>query len=105
MANAAYRMGRAHVPDPADRPRFDAWYRDHHLNFARRRFGASTASRFWSVSEPAYHIALYRFPSLAVAEERVGPDRLAPLLADFDAAWPHIARVREIVEQVQQLEG
>ncbi|MEP9356945.1 hypothetical protein ABLE93_25805 [Xanthobacter sp. KR7-65] len=102
---SAFFLVRANVADPADRPGFDEWYRAHHLPLARSAFGAEHAVRMWSRTDPAVHIALYRFPSLAAVEAITTPEILTPLLADFDAAWPQVTRTREVLEGFEELRG
>ncbi len=97
----AFLMVRATVTDEADRAGFDAWYRDHHLGFARDTLGAVRASRFWCRSDPALHVALYEFPDMAALEQRMASSGLKVLLADFDGAWPQVGRTRELMEMVQ----
>lgn len=98
----AFLLVRARIEDPALRPRFEEWYRSHHLEFARSRFDAEHALRLWSQDDPAAHIALYRFASIAALKAAMVPENLNPLLADFDAAWPQIGRTREVLEMVDE---
>jgi len=98
----AYLLVRSQVTDAGDRPKFDEWYRTHHLAFAADKLRAEKAWRFWSQSDPAVHVALYQFKNLAHAMESMSSKELDILLADFNQAWPNVARTREIMELVQQ---
>ena len=70
-----------------------------------REFAARRAWRCWSRSDPAVHVAFYEFDSLAAAEAAVAPDRIAPLVADFDRVWgDRVPRRRAILETVQEIE-
>ena len=97
----AFLMVRAVVADPADRARFDAWYRAEHLPDALRRFGALEGWRWWSRTEPAVHYAVYAFPDLEAARRATAPERIAALVGEFDRVWgDRVARTRELVEAV-----
>jgi hypothetical protein len=94
---------RAEVPE-AERARFDHWYATDHLPWARREFAARRAWRCWSRSDPAVHVAFYEFDSIAAAEAAVAPDKIAPLVADFDRVWgDRVARRRAVLEMVQEI--
>mgnify|MGYP001793726212 CR=1 FL=1 len=69
----AYFVVRATVADTAKRKAFDAWYAKEHLPDAVKVFGVRKAWRFWSVSNPALHEAMYEFANQAAL------DRGAPL--------------------------
>ena len=100
----AYLMVRVQVPDAGLREGFDAWYRDDHLPWAKKAFGAERAVRFWSRSDPALHVAVYQFPDLATAQHATRAEVIAPLVADFDKVWPTIKnRTRDYLEMVQEL--
>jgi hypothetical protein len=95
----AYFMVRVQVTDAALRERFDRWYADEHLPEAAAAFGAERACRFWSRSDPAVHIALYGFPSLAAAQHGTRAEVIAPLIAEFDRSWPSgTSRSRDYLE-------
>jgi hypothetical protein len=99
----AYIAVRAEVPE-AERARFDHWYATDHLPWALREFRALRAWRCWSRSDPAVHVAFYEFDSLAAAEAAVAPERIAPLVADFDRVWGgRVTRRRAVLEVVQEL--
>src|SRR3712207_5773516 len=93
---------RAEVPDQADRAGFDRWYAAEHLPDALKAFGCERAWRGWSALDPAVHIAFYEFASLAAAQAATAPDKLKPLIAEFDRAWgERVKRARDIVELAQ----
>jgi hypothetical protein len=92
---AAYFVVRATVADPAKRRAFDEWYSREHLPDAVKAFGAKKARRFWSVSDPALHQAVYEFPDQAALDRGVGGDVLKTLVAEFDRCWPDVTRTRE----------
>jgi hypothetical protein len=100
----AYVAVRAEVPE-GERARFDQWYATDHLPWAMREFAARRAWRCWSRSNPAVHVAFYEFDSLTAAEAAVAPERIAPLVADFDRVWgDRVPRRRAILETVQEIE-
>ena len=100
----AYIAVRAEVPE-SERARFDHWYETDHLPWALREFAARRAWRCWSRSDPAVHVAFYEFDTLAAAEAAVAPERIAPLVADFDRVWgDRVPRRRAILETVQEIE-
>jgi hypothetical protein len=93
---------RAEVPDPSDRARFDHWYATDHLPWAIRAFAAVRGWRCWSRTDPKLHYAFYEFDDPAQAEAAIAPDRIKPLIADFDRVWgDRVSRRREILEIVQ----
>lgn len=100
-----YFIVRATVTDPAQRAAFDEWYKTEHLPDALKSFGAQKAWRFWSESDPAVHIAQYRFADRAALDHGTRPENMKRLVADFDKAWPAIKRSREIVTLVEELGG
>jgi len=93
---------RATIPDPAERAAFDAWYRDEHLPDAAKSFGAQKAWRFWSDTDPAVHQATYQFADRAALDRGTAPEVMKRLVADFDKAWPHIKRSREIMTLAEE---
>ena len=102
MASALFVV-RAVVPDPADRAAFDRWYAQEHLPGALRAFGARRGWRGWSRVDPAAHTAFYEFPSVADAEAATTPDRLQPLIAEFDRRWgARVSRTRDLLEVVDE---
>jgi len=99
---ATYFIVRATITDPAQRAAFDAWYRDEHLPDAVKSFGAQKAWRFWSETDPAAHIAQYRFADRAALDHGTRPEVMKRLVADFDRAWPGIPRSREIITLAEE---
>ena len=69
-----YFIVRATVADPAQRAAFDAWYAKEHLPDAAKTFGAQKAWRFWSESDPAVHMATYRFADRAALDHGTRPE-------------------------------
>ena len=95
---------RATIPDPAQRAAFDKWYAEEHLPDAAKCFGAQKAWRFWSESDPAVHMAWYRFADRAALDHGTRPEVIKRLVDDFDRDWPGIPRSREIVTLAQEYE-
>src|SRR5262249_44583538 len=102
---ACYFIVRAIVADPAQRAAFDKWYADEHLPDAPTRFGAQKAWRFWSETDPTAHQATYQFADRAALDRGTRPENMTRLVADFDKAWPHIKRSREIMTLAQEWGG
>jgi len=99
----AYLAVRAEVP-AADRAGFDRWYETDHLPWASRVFGARRAWRCWSRSDPEVHVAFYEFDSVEAAEAATAPEKIAPLVADFDRVWgDRVPRRRAILDVVQEI--
>ena len=94
---AAYFVVRATVSDPAKRAAFDRWYSKEHLPDAVKSFGAEKAWRFWSLSDPALHQAIYQFSDQAALDRAMNGDDLKRLVADFNRDWPDITRTRELL--------
>jgi hypothetical protein len=102
MAQALIAV-RAEVP-AAERARFDHWYATDHLPWAMREFAARRAWRCWSRTDPGVHLAFYEFDSVAAAEAAMAPDKIAPLVADFDRVWgERVPRRRVILELAQDV--
>jgi hypothetical protein len=98
MADKAYLVVRAMVPDPADRAAFDRWYADEHLPDAIKAFSAQNAWRAWSRTDPAAHCAFYAFDSVATAEAVTTSPEIRTLIAAFDARWgTRVNRTREVL--------
>jgi hypothetical protein len=94
---------RAEVPE-AERARFDHWYETDHLPWALREFGARRAWRCWSLGEPGVHIAFYEFDDAAAAQAATRPERIQPLVADFDRVWgDRVPRRRMLLDVVQEI--
>ena len=99
----AYLAVRAEVP-AAERARFDHWYETDHLPWALRAFAARRAWRCWSRADPALHVAFYEFDSAEAAEAATTPEKIQPLVADFDRVWgDRVKWQREILEVAQEL--
>ena len=98
----AYFVVRATVTDPAKRKAFDAWYAKEHLPDAVKAFGAKKAWRFWSLSNPALHEAMYEFADQAALERGTSVEALKALVAEFDRCWPEVTRTREILVLAEQ---
>ena len=90
----AFFVVRATVADPAQRAAFDKWYQNEHLPDAVRSFGARRAWRFWTLGDPAVHLAMYEFADQAALHAMQGED-LQSLVADFNRDWPEVTRTRE----------
>ena len=102
MARACLAV-RAEVPE-AERARFDHWYETDHLPWALRAFGARRAWRCWSRSDPGVHVAFYEFDSVEAAEAAIMPEKIQPLVADFDRVWgERVPRRRAILEVTQEI--
>lgn len=100
-----YFIVRATVTDPAKRAAFDAWYKNEHLPDAVKSFGAQKAWRFWSDTDPAVHIAEYKFADRAALDHGTRPEVMKRLVADFEKAWPGIPRAREIMTLAEEWSG
>jgi hypothetical protein len=88
---------RATVADAAKRPAFDAWYSREHVPDAVRSFKAEKAWRYWSLTEPALHFAIYQFPDAAMLDRGTKGPESDRLIADFDRDWPGVPRTREVL--------
>ena len=86
---------RATVSDPAKRGAFDAWYSRVHLPDAVKSFGVAKAWRFWSLTDPSQHQAMYQFADAASLERAVNGAEMKRLIADFNRDWPDVSRTRE----------
>ena len=51
-----------------DNKQFDDWYGHEHLKEAKKDFGAISAKRGW-VKNSDYHIAIYEFENIKIAEK------------------------------------
>ena len=102
---STYFIVRATVTDPARRAAFDGWYKNEHLPDAVKAFSAQKAWRFWSETDPAVHIAQYRFADRAALDHGTRPEVMKRLVADFDRNWPGIPRTREIMTLAEELGG
>ena len=95
---AGYLVVRSLVADIADQPAFDNWYRTDHAPLAARTLGAESVRRYWSVSDPHVHYAIYAFADLGVLERAMKSAEVPRLMAEYDASWPEprATRSREI---------
>jgi hypothetical protein len=93
----AYFVVRATVADPAKRAAFDEWYSREHLPDAAKAFGVNKAWRFWSLTDPSLHQAMYEFSDQAALDRAMSGDALKALVAEFDRCWPEVKRTREIL--------
>jgi hypothetical protein len=99
----AYFVVRAEVP-AGECERFDHWYETDHLPWALRAFGARRAWRCWDRTDSCMHVAFYEFDSVEAAEAGTAPDKIAPLVADFDRVWgDRVTRRRAILDVVQEI--
>lgn len=99
MSPGACFMVRAVVAAEADRAAFDKWYADEHLPDAVRMFGARSARRGWSLTDPSVHYAIYDFADAAALRAATGPETLNRLVAEFDRVWgDRVTRTREMIE-------
>lgn len=94
---AAYFVVRATVADPAKRAAFDAWYHNEHMPDAVKCFGAEKAWRYWSVTDPSMHLAVYQFADPASADRATNNAEMKRLIADFNRDWPDVTRTREVL--------
>lgn len=100
----AYLVVRAIVSDAALRDGFDHWYSTNHAPLAVTLLGAQSAWRFWSITEPSVHYAVYRFENEASLRSGMESDAVARLLGEFDSAWPaSVTRTRELIVQVDTI--
>lgn len=99
---AAFFVVRAIVSDPAKREAFDQWYQTEHLPDAVKSFGVTKAWRYWSLSDPALHVAMYQFQDEAALDRAINGAELKRLVADFDRDWPEVSRSRETLVLAQE---
>ena len=88
---------RATVADSSKRAAFDTWYSREHLPDAVKSFGAEKAWRYWSLTDPALHHALYQFADEAALDRAMKGPHLSRLVADFNRDWPEVTRTRELL--------
>ncbi|MEA2910223.1 MAG: hypothetical protein QOJ15_2304 [Bradyrhizobium sp.] len=94
---AAFFVVRATVADPAKRQAFGEWYSRVHLPDAAKAFGVRKAWRFWSLTDPSLHVAMYEFADQASLDRAMKGEDLKRLVADFNRDWPDITRTREML--------
>ena len=106
MVKSCLLVVRAKVTERANRDRFDHWYATDHLPLAVKIFRAQRGWRCRSRTDPAVHYAFYEFDDPKQAEAATAPDRIKPLIADFDRVWgDRVSRRREILEIVEEMAG
>ena len=88
---------RATVTDASRRAAFDAWYSREHLPDAVKSFGAEKAWRYWSLTDPALHHAMYQFADEAALDRATKGENINRLVADFNRDWPEVTRTRELL--------
>lgn len=100
----AFFVVRATVADTSKRAAFDAWYSREHLPDALKSFGAEKAWRYWSLTDPALHHAMYQFADEAALERATrGGENINRLVADFIRDWPEVTRTRELLVLAEEL--
>ena len=102
---AAFFVVRATVTDPAKRQAFDAWYSREHLPDAVKSFGAVKAWRYWSLTDPSLHHAMYQFSDQAALDRAMEGPHLKRLIADFNRDWPDVTRTREVLVLAEELDA
>jgi len=99
---AAFFVVRATVADPARRAAFDKWYENEHLPDAVKSFGVKKARRFWSLTDPGVHQAMYQFDGEASLDRAMKSEDLKRLIADFNRDWPDVSRTRDTFVLAQE---
>jgi len=99
----AYLVVRSVVADEASRAAFDRWYSTEHLPDAVRDFGVKRGWRGWSRTDPSAHLAFYEFADVAAVQRAQASDATRALVAEFDRAFPKVARTREIIEVADEI--
>jgi hypothetical protein len=99
----AFFVVRATVTDASKRHAFDAWYSREHLPDAVKSFGAVKAWRYWSLTEPSLHHAMYQFPDQAALDRAMEGPHLKRLIDDFNRDWPDVTRTRESLVLAEEL--
>jgi hypothetical protein len=94
---SAYFVVRATVADPSKRKAFGEWYSREHLPDAAKAFGVKKAWRYWSLTDPSQHVAMYEFADQASLDRAMKGEDLKRLVADFNRDWPDITRTREML--------
>ena len=95
---SSYLVVRAVVHDMSRRDDFDRWYETRHLPDAKAAFGALSAWRGWSDTDPSVHFAFYELADREAASAVLESSAIAALIAEFDATWGDaVSRSREVV--------
>ena len=76
---------------------------DEHLPDAVKSFGAVKAWRYWSLTEPSLHHAMYQFPDQAALDRAMEGPHLKRLIDDFNRDWPDVTRTRESLVLAEEL--
>ena len=100
----AYFMVRA-VVEAGLREKFDRWYSADHLPWALKDFKAEKAWRFWSLTDPSLHEAMYEFADQAALDRVMSGDALTTLVAEFNRCWPEVTRTREMLVLAEEFEA
>jgi hypothetical protein len=93
---------RATVADASRRAAFDTWYSRDYLPHAVKLLGAEKAWRYWSLSDPALHHAIYQFADEAALDRATKGENMNRLIADFNRDWPEVPRTREMLVLAQE---
>jgi hypothetical protein len=99
----AFFVVRATVADASRRAAFDTWYSREHLPDALKSFGAEKAWRYWSLTDPALHHAMYQFADEAALDRATKGENINRLVADFIRDWPEVTRTREVLVLAEEL--
>ena len=102
---AAFFVVRATVTDAEKRAAFDRWYATEHLPDALKSFGAKRGWRYWSLSDPSVHQAVYEFADEAALNRAMQGEDLKRLVADFNRDWPDVRRSRDTLVLAQDTAG
>ncbi|MGY2905859.1 hypothetical protein [Bradyrhizobium sp. URHC0002] len=94
---------RATVSDPTKREAFGTWYSREHLPDAMKSFGAVRAWRYWSVTDPSLHHAMYQFTDKTALDRAMEGSEIERLVADFNRDWPDVTRTREVLVLAEEL--
>jgi hypothetical protein len=101
----AYFVVRATVADPEKRAAFDEWYRTEHVPDLAKSFGVKKAWRFWSLTDPSLHQAMYQFDDEAALDRAMKSEDMKRLVADFNRDWPDVTRTRETFVLAEEFAG
>jgi hypothetical protein len=101
----AFFVVRATVADPTRRQAFDTWYSREHVPDAVKSFGAEKAWRYWSLTDPSLHHAMYQFADQDALDRAVNGEDMKRLVADFNRDWPSVTRTREALVLAEEYEA
>jgi hypothetical protein len=68
-----------------------------------KSFGAVKAWRYWSLTEPSLHHAMYQFADQAALDRAMEGPHLKRLIDDFNRDWPDVTRTRESLVLAEEL--